>query len=384
MSDYSEIADEDKTTKTNDVIKYAALMITDPNEAKANGYEKGKVPIDEVVDKVAKINGIADEHKDFIYKDVIEGIKSTMKSYSEGKTNAKLDVFRGLLKDVDGNKAATKAVNGAVEGLVAEELVDVSKKVSDAFGKHIDLSTVKLTDEDIAKINNVITQMKTMGSEELEDKAMALEDVFRGLGKKKTYAEVREDIKKAGFVFFGKSYKSLEAHEDDISREIAIGTDTKESEKLAHFIKKRETDNRVRFDKESNGVIQDRDLSELKAFVEINNTDNKDILDTVETLIAKAKDDTKTKEILEKSRDSLLKTIAKYDAMSKAKSVDEFKEVYNGKEVKDNVEPVVVEEASKVDVEVKQKEFINKIINKADNDICYSIGSIDLGICNDS
>lgn len=369
MKDYSGIPEEDRATKSNDVIKYAALMITDPNEAKANGYEKGKVPINEVVDKVAKINGIADEHKDFIYKDVVEGIKDTMKSYSDGKTNAKLDVFKGLLKDVDGNEAATKAVNGAVEGLVSDEMADVSKKISDAFGKHIDLSTVKISDEEMTRINNLMTQLKSMGSEELVDKAKAIEDVIAGLGKKKTYAEVRDDIKKAGFVFFGKSYKSLGAHEDDISREIAIGTDTKESEKLVNFVKNREMTNRVRFEKESNGVIKDRDLSELKAFVEINNTDNKDILNTVEALIAKAKDDTKTKEILENSRDSLLGTIAKYEAMSKAKSIDGFKEVYSGKKTKPNVEPIVEEviKPNAAAIEAKQKEFVAKIISKADN-----------------
>lgn len=178
--------------------------------------------------------------------------------------------------------------------------------------------------------------------------------------KKKTYAEVRNDIKKAGFIFFGKSYKSLEAHEDDISREIAIGKDTRESEKLAEFVNSR-AGLRVRFDNEVNGVIKDRNLSELKAFAEINNTDNKDILKTIETLVSKAKDGTKTKEILEDSKERLEKTIAKYEGMSKASNVDEFKEIYSGKEVKPKVEEV------KEDVEAKQKAFVAKIINKADN-----------------
>lgn len=362
MSDYSGIAEEDRQTKTKDVIDYATLMIVDPDEAKANGYERGRVNLADVVDKVAKINGIAEENKEFIYRDVMDGIKSTLSRNSKVGASEKMEVFKGLVEETERNKAASKAVENAVEDLVAEEMETVSSRISEAFGKHIDLSTVKISDEEMTKINNVIAQMKTMGSEELVDKARAIEDVIKGLGKKKTYSEVREDIKKAGFVFFGKSYKSLDAHEDDISREIAIGTDTKESEKLADFVKSREDSVRVRFEKESNGVIKDRNLSELRAFAEINNQDNKDIMKTIEGLLIKAKDGTKTKEVLEASKEKLEKTIAKYEEMSKASDVDEFKEIYSGKEVKAKA----VEEV-KEDVEAKQKAFVDKIISKAEN-----------------
>lgn len=360
-TDYSGIAEEDRAEKTKDVIDYTTLMIVDPNEAKANGYERGRVNLADVVDRVAKINGIAEENKEFIYKDVMEGIKSTLSRNSKASSSEKMEVFKGLVEETEGNKAASKAVENAVEDLVAEEMETVSAKISDAFGKHIDLSTVKISEEEMAKINRVVEQLRMMGSEELTDKAKAIEDVIKGLGKKKTYAEVRNDIKKAGFIFFGKSYKSLEAHEDDISREIAIGKDTRESEKLAEFVKNREMTNRVRFSKESDGVIKDRNLSELKAFVEINNADNKDILKTIEGLLVKAKDGTRTKEILEASKESLEKTIAKYEGMSKASNVDEFKEIYSGKEVKPKVEEV------KEDIEAKQKAFVAKIINKSDS-----------------
>lgn len=184
-NDYSGIAEEDRAEKTKDVIDYATLMIVDPDEAKANGYERGRVNLADVVDKVAKINGIAEENKEFIYKDVMEGIKSTLSRNSKASASEKMGVFKGLIKETEGNKAASKAVESAVEDLVAEEMETVSAKISDAFGKHIDLSTVKISEEEMAKINRVIEQLRMMGSEELTDKAKAIEDVIKGLGKEK-------------------------------------------------------------------------------------------------------------------------------------------------------------------------------------------------------
>lgn len=367
-TDYSGIADEDRASKVKDVIDYATLMIVDPEEAKANGYEKGRVNLEDVVSKVAAINGIAAENTKYIYKDVLDGIKRTLSRNSKADNSTKMEVFKGLLEDTGDNKEATGAINNAVEDIVADELSDVSAKVSEALGKSIDLSELKITEDEMVKINNVIAQMKEMGSEDLTKKALAIEDVIKGLGKKKTYTEVRDDIKKAGFLFFGKSYKSLDAHEKDIERELALGSGVSEAEKLAEFVKSRSSQ-RVRFDEEVNGVIKDRDISVLRSFVEINNEDNKEILKTIDKLLSKIPEDSDSRTILENSKKELESTINKYDSLRQAKNVTEFRSMYESDEVSSDIEesgknePVVERE----DVTKKQNEFVDKIINKASN-----------------
>ena len=361
LKEYENIAPEDRAAKTKDVIQYATLMIVDPREAKDNGYERGRVRLADVVDKVAKINEISDENKQYIYKDVMDGIKSTLVAYAKTDSNAaKMEVFKEMLK-ANKNPEAVKAINSEIDNVVTEELDSVSAKLSDALGKHVDLSTVKISDEEITKINGVISQLRMMGSEELKNKALAIEDVIKGLGRKKSWEDVREDIKKAGFVFFGKSYKSLEKHDDDISREIALGTGTEETEKLVNFVNQRKADDRVRFEEERNGKIVDRSLQPLRAFAEINNKDNEDIMKTIDGLLVKAKDGTENKRLLEESKVALQGIMNKYDAMIAANTVDEFKGLYTGK-----IEPKVVEKPE-IDVKQAQKEFVDKIINKSES-----------------
>lgn len=355
--------EEYKPTRTRDIIEYATLMITDPEEAKASGYEQGKVNLADVVDKIAKVNGISDENKEYIYSDVMAGIKNTLVRNTKGATTEeKLSVFKELVPQVEETPEAKRAVNDVIEDLVADELSGLSAKVSDALSKNVDLSTVKIRDEEKVKIDSVLNQMKEMGSEELRSKADAIEEVIRGLGKKKTYAEVRNDIEKAGFVFYGKGYKSLGRHEGDIKKEIATGSGVKETNKLAEFVKSRK-DARVKFEKDQDGVIKDRTLGELVAFTEINNTDNISILNTINGLLSKAKEGTKNKEILETSKAELEGMIAKFDELAKSKNLEEFKARYEGKEPE-----VVIEEETKVEptLEDRQNAFVDKIINKAD------------------
>ena len=357
--------EEYKPTRTRDIIEYATLMITDPEEAKASGYEQGKVNLADVVDKIAKVNGVSDENKEYIYSDVMAGIKNTLVRNTKGATTEeKLAVFKELVPQVEETPEAKRAVNNVIEDLVADELSGLSAKVSDALGKNVDLSTVKISDEERVKIDSVLNQMKEMGSEELRSKADAIEEVIRGLGKKKTYTEVRNDIEKAGFVFYGKGYKSLGRHEGDIKKEIATGSGIKETNKLAEFVKSRK-DARIKFEKDQDGVIKDRTLGELVAFTEINNTDNISILNTINGLLSKAKEGTKNKEILETSKAELEGMIAKFDELAKSKNLDEFKARYEGRE------PEVVVEETKVEptptLEDRQNAFVDKIINKADS-----------------
>lgn len=309
-SDLSNVSEEAKPAWTADIAKHAGEIWLSEDLKSDNEYAKNPTKVfEDATEKIAKLNGIdSQEGKDLIKSEIFKKVYELTNEHDKGVAVVTTEKANSLLSTILDTFKGNKYVENEAARVYKKELDTKFAEVRQRLDKEgIDTRDLSnngiLTKEELARLEETLTNMRTLGSESLTKLAdsigTSLQTRQERLGSqggntpktKKTVEQVRNEIENIGFLT--KGYKSLKDHKADIesfvTNEFATPEErSKTLDELETFVTSRS--GKVDLFDRSGETVRVRSVGELKVFAKETLKDTNKLMDLVTEAFKETKD----------------------------------------------------------------------------------------------